>query len=391
MQLSLGNKIRELRRRDGRTQEALAEALGVTSQAVSRWEGGGSYPDMELLPSIANYFGVTIDELFGYNSVRSRRIDLLAARIHEMITQNNGVDVNMDECIATAREALIEFPGNERLMLCLASALYTAGYVRHGERHLTDAEGYSVYDVESHRGYAEWAEAIALDEKALKTLEPGELRNQAVSELSQLYLNVGAHDKALALAESAPDIWGAREFLRLNAYDGGQRVRAYGETLLKAVSTCARLMVHCVIASADNMNVPEKIQSLRGAISQFDLVCTDGNAGEHSSFIAKMYMLLSLYLWLDDKQDEAFEALDKALMHDRRFEAVCAKGRAVFTAPLVRLVEVDVSPLGDPAAPVETAANLPEDWPWWSVPEASRVKTEMQADPRWEKWVAKTR
>lgn len=391
MQLSLGTQIRELRRRDGRTQEALAEALGVTAQAVSRWEGGGSYPDMELLPSIANYFGVTLDELFGYNGVHARRIDLLAARINEMIRQNNGVDVNIDECIATAREAVIEFPGNERLMLCLASALYTAGYVRHGEGHLTDAEGYSVYDVERHRGYAEWAEAIALDEKALKTLEAGELRNQAVSELSQLYLNVGAHEKALALAESAPDLWGAREFLRLNAYDGGQRVRAYGETLLKAISTCARLMVHCVIVSADNMTVSEKVQSLRGAISLFDLVCTDGNDGEHGSFIAKMYMLLSLYLWLDDKQDEAFEALDKALTHYRRFEEVCAKGRAVFTAPLVRRVEVDVSTLGGPSAQVETAASLPEDWPWWSVPEASRVKTEMQADPRWDKWVAKTR
>ena len=38
MQLDLGQKIRELRRRDGRTQEALAEAIGVTSQVVSRWE-----------------------------------------------------------------------------------------------------------------------------------------------------------------------------------------------------------------------------------------------------------------------------------------------------------------------------------------------------------------
>ena len=62
MQLDLGTKIRQLRHRDGRTQEALATALGVTSQAVSRWEANGSFPDMHLIPSIANYFGVSIDE-----------------------------------------------------------------------------------------------------------------------------------------------------------------------------------------------------------------------------------------------------------------------------------------------------------------------------------------
>ena len=64
MKVEIGENIRELRRRSERTQEDLATALGVTCQAVSRWEASGGYPDMEILPSIANYFGVSIDTLF---------------------------------------------------------------------------------------------------------------------------------------------------------------------------------------------------------------------------------------------------------------------------------------------------------------------------------------
>jgi len=91
---------------------------------------------MEMIPSIANYFGISIDELFGYDNERSKKINLLAEKIHAMNVQNNGVDINVDECIRLAREALIEFPGNETLIHCLASVLYNAGYVRYGEHHL---------------------------------------------------------------------------------------------------------------------------------------------------------------------------------------------------------------------------------------------------------------
>lgn len=62
----LGNKIRMLRKNKGMTQEELAEVLLVSSQAVSKWETHVSIPDVELLPVIARYFGITMDELFNY-------------------------------------------------------------------------------------------------------------------------------------------------------------------------------------------------------------------------------------------------------------------------------------------------------------------------------------
>ena len=55
------------------TQEALAEALGVSAQAVSNWERGG-YPDITMLPAIANFFDITLDELMG-NDARSKELE----------------------------------------------------------------------------------------------------------------------------------------------------------------------------------------------------------------------------------------------------------------------------------------------------------------------------
>lgn len=393
MQLDLGTKIRQLRRRDGRTQEALAEVLGVTSQAVSRWESGGSYPDMNLIPSIANYFGVTIDALFGYTNQREQKIDELVTQIHDMKWQNNGVDNNITECIAFARNALVEFPGNDKLMLSLASVLFTAGYVRYGECHLIDGEGYSVYDTEKHKSYAEWREAIPLYEKALETLPNGKFRDRAVDELSQLYVNVGAYEKALTLAESAPKMWNCRELLRPYTCDGKQQAQAFGEALLHTVNSCSALMVHCTMAYQNHITPAEKAQSIQGAICLFDHVCPDGNYGEYHSFVSHLYLLLSLYLWLDDRHDEAFAALNDGLEQYRLFENVCREKKANYTAPLVRLVQGDLTKyhIPDPSDPSTTAAGLPEDWPWWNVPEVEQVKAEMQADPRWEEWARKCR
>ncbi|MBR3893842.1 MAG: helix-turn-helix transcriptional regulator [Clostridia bacterium] len=391
MQLNLGQKIRELRRRDGRTQEALAEAIGVTSQAVSRWEANGGYPDMEMIPSIANYFGVSIDELFGYNNERSKRIDELATKIDQMNSRNNGEDINMDECISLARNALIEFPENEKIMLRLASVLYNAGYVRYGEYHLLDDEGYDVLNVEKHRTYSEWKEAISLYEKLLNSMEDGESRHRVIRELTQLYLNVGEHKRANEIIETVPNIYGSREFLKANATDGKKRAEAYGKGLLKTIRACSELMVSGVLVNKKNMTTAEKVQSLRDSIELFSIVCTDGNCGLHHSYIARVYTLLSLYLWLDGKKDEAFEALDNSLEHFIRFDECRIKDIGYYTAPLIRLVQYEMCQgKVDIESPIETShISLAEDWPWWSVSEYSTVKPEIQADPRWNKWVSK--
>lgn len=65
MKLSIGENIRSFRKKNDLTQEAFAECLGVTYQSVSRWENGTTYPDLELIPAIAEVLAVTVDELLG--------------------------------------------------------------------------------------------------------------------------------------------------------------------------------------------------------------------------------------------------------------------------------------------------------------------------------------
>ena len=70
MQINLKDKLRSLRLQKNITQEALANHLGITPQSVGKWERGEGFPDITLLPCIAFYFDITVDELLCVDQVR---------------------------------------------------------------------------------------------------------------------------------------------------------------------------------------------------------------------------------------------------------------------------------------------------------------------------------
>ena len=65
--MNIGNKIKQLRKQRGITQEQLANSIGISFQAVSKWENGIALPDITLAPILARYFGISMDELFEFN------------------------------------------------------------------------------------------------------------------------------------------------------------------------------------------------------------------------------------------------------------------------------------------------------------------------------------
>jgi len=112
---SLGSRIGEFRKRRGVTQEQLAEAMGVTPQAVSKWENDISCPDISLLPKLADYFAVSLDVLIrggSPDSVRMREegepidINKMAMRIVARSPKGDDVEVNLPmPLLKSARQA----------------------------------------------------------------------------------------------------------------------------------------------------------------------------------------------------------------------------------------------------------------------------------------------
>lgn len=93
----LGNQIIQLRKDKGITQETLAGILGVTMQAVSKWENDTCCPDMGLLIPLADYFGVTIDYLFGRSVAYASVLDLPTDSKLRIIQYRNGRVLRQNE------------------------------------------------------------------------------------------------------------------------------------------------------------------------------------------------------------------------------------------------------------------------------------------------------
>ena len=116
--MNFAKKCRELRMKKAATQEQMAAALNISSQAVSKWETGLTLPDITLLPEISVYFGVTIDELFDITDEKH------LARIQNMVSLQETVDENDLEYALNFLLSQLAQQRNEEYCLQLLPALY---------------------------------------------------------------------------------------------------------------------------------------------------------------------------------------------------------------------------------------------------------------------------
>lgn len=126
MTVKLGKKIRQLRKGKNISQEVLAQFLGVSFQAVSKWENDTAMPDVALIPAIASFFGVSTDELFDYNRLEQEQ---QVMKICSDAAEYRFSDPEKSE--AMLREGLKQYPGNDVILNNLLYVIQTPD--RHDE------------------------------------------------------------------------------------------------------------------------------------------------------------------------------------------------------------------------------------------------------------------
>lgn len=346
MQLNLGIKIRELRYRDGRTQETLAEALGVTSQAVSRWESGGSYPDMEMIPSIANYFGVTIDELFGYHNDREKKINAIIERVDKEISaignlleKDNG---DISECVELLREASKEFPNEPLIFLKLGNALHILGWQKNGAKVYTKDGSDYVYDnVEYNSQNIYWQEALGVYEKVLKMDISAEYRGVAIFTMIMIYQSIGEYEKAKILASEQNSIILCKEVLLPKASIGEEKDKYQGENIIA-------LLQELYIAISDSVATKISIHTtgygkniLLSLVNLFEVVFYDKRFGSQHKNMRDLYLTLANYeAQYDGNIQQSLDYFDKGFEHHKKYCKICGMEEYQYSAPLVSNVTI---------------------------------------------------
>lgn len=195
MRLSIGENIKRLRRERDITQEQLAEIFNVSCQTISRWETDSSYPDIEMLPVIANFFNITVDKLMGMDeNLEAKKVEKYLSDFQMAISKGL-----VYECVRIARNGVQEFPNNYMLLNKLMYALFIACS---DDADIPEwKENMQKYD----------SEIVSLGERIIKYCPDQSIRLEATSRLAFQHCEMGRKDVGRKLYETLPSEAYARE------------------------------------------------------------------------------------------------------------------------------------------------------------------------------------
>ncbi len=347
MEITIGQNIKNLRKRDNRTQEDLAKALGVTCQAISRWEAGGGYPDMELVPAIANYFHVSIDELFGYHGDREAQIQAIADKAGAAIRSLGGFlgegHGDLTDTAEMLRNAVEEFPNEPELMIKLAECLFYLGWQKNGVNpKIKEGDPYWYDDTEHNKNNSYWQEALQIYDKLLH-LDISDIHREAArSNMLGMYKRMGEYEKAKALANEQPSVYSCKEVLLSLATVGEEEAKYAGELIIALLTQLYSTASRSVLINSDLSSSEYGRKVLLTLIHMIETVFPDGRFGRMHWDLRYLYLLMAMQESRHGDREKALSYFEKGFDHHKEYCRISTSPSAYhYSAPLVAKVSLD--------------------------------------------------
>ncbi len=310
--IKIGEKIRLLRKKNDVTQDRLAEHLGVTPQAVSRWESGVCYPDMNALPAIADYFSVSMDELLCYNNAQKEaKVRAYREEVEHLLDRDRVTDA-----LELLRRAMADVPSDCSLRLDMAGVLSL----------YADLISESAKGPEAEAAIqAALSEAVSLCRHILEDCTDDRLRDETKKTLCDIYAHqLGDAEQAREIAEQLHSLSCSEEIIKATVLTGDI---AFAQAQKNLILFADNMWWHlynlaCVPDIAGGRyTITEQIAILQKGIALFEVVFDDDPLF-YADRMANSYRQLAMLYLSEGNTPAALDAFvcmaDYAVRYDER-------------------------------------------------------------------------
>lgn len=317
--MNIGATIKKYRRERDVTQERFAEYLGVSPQAVSRWETGAAYPDITTIPAIATFLGISADMLFGIEE--SSREEQIQAYLREYKRlQATG---EKDKRFELSKAAKSDFPGDFRVLRNYAWDLSESPYKGlDGECVMSDEELKKCFD-----------EVLDICRLVHEDCTDDEIRNSMVSLELMIYRTINdesSREKAVEIAKRLPYESKQSELALIYDYETDEEIifhQGYTRELVTMLWWELRTIVY------SSCPVSKKIAVCQKALSLYRLMYDEEDYGYEAQMVAQIYESLArLYIESNDNVS-ALDALERSVEYNLAGAAAFRSG-FTHTSPL---------------------------------------------------------
>jgi transcriptional regulator with XRE-family HTH domain len=302
MNIKIGAIIKKLRAENHITQETLATAIGVTPQAISRWEAEGGYPDLELLPALADFFAVSTDELLGYKlSEREQELADIKKEMERLAEVGT-----IEERVAYARNAFAQYPNDCEIRDMLAVCLYFVWEETPDEALFVEIEN--------------------LLKTVVEECDDEDTRYDAINTLISMYGKTKQSGKVQELVLLLPRMKYCREFTLSDGIGDGN-TELYIQDEIDKLTDGLGLAIRNLALNEDLPNDPstwdKKIEMLRISNQLYHMIYGEDLLYHHGR-LSFNHWLISTYQMSLDRTEDALESLERmcehAVAHDQAYQ-----------------------------------------------------------------------